>query len=119
MASFIYGGRPWIFGRGILGRPQGRGTHMHELDTPFKLVERFGDYTGLTDEQNERQLSRLVYSGRVRPECSPGVPYSVQELRAWCAQRKLPEGYLPWMGINVADVLKEVNRPRPRLVAEG
>src|SRR6516165_11941658 len=94
---------------GLMDAVDARPGPMDEYDTPFKLIERFGDYTGLTDEQNERLLSRLVYSGRVRPECSPGVPYSVQELRAWCAQRKLPEGYLPWMGINVADVLKEVN----------
>ena len=89
---------------------------VDEYDTPFKLIERFGDYTGLTDEQNERLLSRLVYSGRVRLECSPGMPYSVAELRAWVTKRGHPPGYLPWVGINVADVLKELDRPRPVLV---
>jgi len=27
----------------------------------------------------------------------------------------LPQGYLPWMGINVEDVLTELRRPRPAL----
>ena len=89
---------------------------MDEYDTPFKLIERFGDYTGLTGTQNERLLSRLVYSGRVRLQCSPGVPYSVKELRAWVKSKGLPRGYLPWMGISVEDVLRELRRPRPTLV---
>jgi hypothetical protein len=81
----------------------------HEYETPGKLIE-------YEPELDEKTLSRLVYSGRVRLECSPGVPYSVEELRAWCASKGLPRGYLPWMGICVADVLKELDRPRPRLV---
>jgi hypothetical protein len=89
---------------------------VDEYDTPFKLIERFGDYTGLTDTQNERLLSRLVYSGRVRLECSPGVPYSVKELRAWVKSKRLPQEYLPYMGIHVEDVLRELRRPRPALV---
>jgi hypothetical protein len=87
----------------------------HEYETPFKLIEYYGDYTGLTEAQNERLLSRLVYSGRVRLEKSPGEPVTAEELRTWVTKRGLPRGYLPWMGINVEDVLRELRRPRPVL----
>ena len=103
---------------GLMDAVDARPGPMDEYDTPFKLIERFGDYTGLTDEQNERLLSRLVYSGRIRLECSPGVPYSAEELRAWVESKGLPPGYLPWMGISVADVLRELSRPRPTLVRQ-
>jgi hypothetical protein len=87
----------------------------HEYDTPSKLIEYYGD-ANLSHEKNERLISRLVYSGRVRLEKSPGQPLTVEELRAWVTRRGLPPGYLPWMGINVEDVLRELRRPRPTLV---
>jgi hypothetical protein len=52
----------------------------------------------------------------VRLEKSPGVPCTAEELRAWVAKRGLPPGYLPYMGISVEDVLRELRRPRPALV---
>jgi len=61
-------------------------------------------------------LSRFVYSGRVRLEKSPGEPLTVDELKAWVTKRGLPPGYLPWVGINVEDVERELRRPRPALV---
>ena len=83
---------------------------MHEYDTPFKLIER------CEPDLDEKSLSRFVYSGRIRLEKSPGVPVTVEELKEWIARRGLPEGYLPYMGINVEDVLRELRRPRPALV---
>jgi hypothetical protein len=61
-------------------------------------------------------LSRFVYSGRVRLEKSPGEPVTAAELREWVTRRGLPPGHLPFMGINVEDVLRELRRPRPVLV---
>ena len=89
----------------------------NEYMTPPKLIEHCGD-PDLSHEKNERLLSRFVYSGRVRLEKAPGVPLSVEELREWVAKRKLPPRYLPYMGIHVEDVLRELRRPRPTLVAE-
>jgi hypothetical protein len=86
-----------------------------EYDTPGKLIEYYGDPT-LSIEQNEKLLSRIVYSGRVRLEKSPGEPLAAAELKAWVTKRGLPPGYLPYMGINVEDVLRELRRPRPALV---
>jgi hypothetical protein len=82
----------------------------HEYETPFKVIER------CEPDLDEKTLSRFVYSGRVRLEKSPGVPCTAEELRAWATRRGLPDGYLPWMGINVEDVLRELRRPRPTLV---
>jgi len=82
----------------------------HEYDTPGKLIEY------CEPDLDEKMLSRFVYSGRVRLEKSPGVPCTAEELRAWVAQRGLPPGYLPYMGISVEDVLRELRRPRPVLV---
>jgi len=87
----------------------------HEYDTPSKLIEYYGD-ANLSLEKNERLISRLVYSGRVRLEKSPGQPLTVEELRAWVAKRGLPPGYLPYIGISVEDACKELGRPRPVLV---
>jgi hypothetical protein len=87
----------------------------HEYDTPSKLIEYYGD-PALSIEQNEKLLSRFVYSGRVRLEKSPGVPCTAEELKAWVIKRGLPQGYLPYMGINVEDVLRELRRPRPVLL---
>jgi hypothetical protein len=87
----------------------------HEYDTPFKLIEYHGD-PSLSIDENEKLLSRFVYSGRVRLQKSPGVPLSVQELREWVSRRGLPPGYLPYMGIHVEDVIRELRRPRPTLV---
>ena len=83
--------------------------------TPSKLIEYYGD-PNLSHLENERLISRFVYSGRVRLEKAPGEPLTVEELRAWVTKRGLPPGYLPWMGINVEDVLQELRRPRPVLV---
>jgi len=83
---------------------------MAEYDTPFKLIEY------CEPDLDEKSLSRLVYSGRVRLEKSPGVPCTAEELRAWVTRRGLPPGYLPYMGIHVEDVLRELRRPRPALV---
>ena len=52
----------------------------------------------------------------MRLEKAPGEPVTVEELKAWVTRRGLPPGYLPWMGINVEDVLRELSRPRPALV---
>ena len=87
----------------------------HEYDTPSKLIEYYGD-ANLSHEKNERLISRLVYSGRVRLEKSPGQPLTVEELKVWVARRRLPSGYLPLVGIHVEDVLRELRRPRPILV---
>src|SRR5262249_55395148 len=87
------------------------GPHMtYEYETPGKLIEH------CEPDLDEKLLSRFVYSGRVRREKSPGVPERVEELRAWVTKRGLPPGYLPYMGINVEDVLRELRRPRPALV---
>jgi hypothetical protein len=86
-----------------------------EYMTPSKLIEYCGD-ANLSHEENERLLSRFVYSGRVRLEKSPGEPVTVEELRAWVTRRGLPPGYLPFMGIRVEDVERELRRPRPTLV---
>jgi len=82
----------------------------HEYETPFKLIEH------CEPDLDEKLLSRFVYSGRVRLEKSPGVPCTVEELRAHVARRGLPRGYLFYMGVNVEDVLRELRRPRPVLV---
>ena len=87
----------------------------HEYDTPSKLIECYGD-PNLSYEKNEKLISLAVYSGRVRLEKSPSESVTAQELRAWVTRRGLPPGYLPWMGINVEDVLRELRRPRPNLV---
>jgi hypothetical protein len=87
----------------------------HEYDTPSKLIEYCGD-PNLSHDENEKLLARFVYSGRIRLEKSPGEPLAVEELRAWVTRRGLPPGYLPWMGINVEDAIKELGRPRPVLV---
>ena len=87
----------------------------NEYATPSKLIEYYGD-ANLSHEENERLISRFVYSGRVRLEKSPGEPLTVEELETWATRRGLPPGYLPWMGINVEDVLRELRRPRPTLV---
>jgi hypothetical protein len=84
-----------------------------EYMTPSKLIEYYGD-PNLSHLGNERLISRFV--GRVRLEKSPGEPLAVAELRAWVTRRGLPPGYLPWMGISVEDVLRELRRPRPTLV---
>jgi hypothetical protein len=88
---------------------------MPSYTTPSKLVEYYFD-AALSIEQNERLLSRLVYSGRIRLERAPGKPLTVQELKAWVARRGHPPGYLPWLGICVEDAIKELGRPRPVLV---
>jgi hypothetical protein len=82
----------------------------HEYDTPGKLIER------CEPDLDEKMLSRFVYSGRVRLEKAPGEPMPVAELRAWVTRRGLPPGYLPYVGINIEDVLTELRRPRPTLV---
>ena len=87
----------------------------HDYETPSSLIEYYGD-ANLSLEQNEKLLSRAVYSGRVRLEKSPGEPLTVEELKAWVTKRGHPPGYLPWMGINVGDVERELRRPRPTLV---
>jgi hypothetical protein len=86
-----------------------------EYDTPFKLIERCGDLN-LPYVEAERLLSRIVYSGRVRLEKSPGQPLAVEELKAWITRRGLPPGYLPYIGVSVDDVCTELRRPRPVLV---
>jgi len=86
-----------------------------EYMTPSKLIEYYCD-PNLSHLENERLISRFVYSGRVRLEKSPGEPLAVAELRAWVTRRGLPPGYLPWMGTSVEDVLRELRRPRPTLV---
>ena len=83
--------------------------------TPSKLIEYYGD-PNLSHLENERLISRFVYSSRVRLEKSPGVPCTAEELKAWVTRRGLPPGYLPYMGIHVEDVLRELRRPRPTLV---
>jgi hypothetical protein len=81
----------------------------YEYETPGKLIEHEPDL-------DEKMLSRFVYSGRVRLEKSPGVPLAVDELRAWVARRGHPPGYLPYIGINIEDAVRELRRPRPVLV---
>ena len=87
----------------------------HEYEAPSKLIEYYGD-PNRSHLENERLISRFVYSGRVRLEKAPGEPLTVEELRAWVTKRGLPPGYLPYMGIHVEDVLTELRRPRPTLV---
>jgi hypothetical protein len=87
----------------------------NEYETPSRLIEYYGD-PNLSHDENERLISLAVYGGRVRLEKAPGEPMPVEELRAWVTRRGLPRGYLPWMGINVEDVLRELRRPRPTLV---
>ena len=82
----------------------------YEYETPFKLIER------CEPDLDEKSLSRFVYSGRVRLEKSPGEPLASAELKAWVTKLGLPPGYLPYMGIHVEDVLRELRRPRPTLV---
>jgi hypothetical protein len=81
----------------------------HEYEAPYKLM-------AYEPALSERLLSLFVYSGRVRLERAPGEPFTVEELKEWVAKRGLPRGYLLYMGICVADVLKELRRPRPTLV---
>jgi hypothetical protein len=87
----------------------------HEYDTPSKVIEYYGD-PALSHDENERLISLAVYGGRIRLEKSPGQPLTVEELRAWVTKRGLPPGYLPWMAVNIEDVLRELRRPRPVLV---
>ena len=82
----------------------------HEYDTPSKLIEY------CEPDLDEKMLSRFIYSGRVRLEKRPGQPLTAEELKAWVTRRGFPPGYLPYMGINVEDVLRELRRPRPVLV---
>lgn len=63
----------------------------HEYDTPSKLIEYYGD-ANLSHEKNERLISRLVYSGRVRLEKSPGQPLTVEELKAWVYETRVAAG---------------------------
>jgi len=78
-------------------------------ETPGKLIEYEPDL-------DEKLLSRFVYSGRVRLEKSPGQPLTAKELKEWVTKRGLPPGYLPYMGIHIDDVIRELRRPRPALV---